>query len=92
MTYCNARIPPLVYHTVLFALVIVIFFRSRSDGIKSPDILVVLVRDGTWSFAILFGQREHANPHYLTDYTFIAGILWAALTSQIPTKGDVAVT
>ncbi|PCH35513.1 hypothetical protein WOLCODRAFT_166301 [Wolfiporia cocos MD-104 SS10] len=52
----------LAFETFLFGLIIVKFFTSVSRQLGRRSILFVLVRDGMWAYAIIFGLTCFAQP------------------------------
>ena len=53
-----SKVPSLIFESFLFILVVVQFIRTRmEEGISSTPLLVVFVRDGTWAFMLIFGER-----------------------------------
>ena len=50
------RMPGLIVETLLFLLLIAMFFQTKIyTDMSSPRLLVVFVRDGAWAFILMFG-------------------------------------
>jgi len=51
------RISALVFHGILFILLIAMFFYTKwSNRINITRLLYVFVRDGAWAFTVVFGE------------------------------------
>lgn len=48
---------PLIFETILFALTLAALPR-RTGGVLNRSVVDVLIRDGIWAFAIIFGEFQ----------------------------------
>ena len=50
------RVSSLAFETLLFVLTLVKFSQSVARSFREQSIVGIFVRDGTWAFALIFGE------------------------------------
>ncbi|PCH44915.1 hypothetical protein WOLCODRAFT_105879 [Wolfiporia cocos MD-104 SS10] len=75
----------LAFETILFGLTIIRFFTSMTIEPRKPSIMYVLVRDGTWAYAVIFAVMLLNTIMYHVFHNPLAGtcFFWEITTMSI---------
>lgn len=62
-----------MFETFLFALTLVKFFQSAMAMYRRESLLYIFVRDGTWAFAVIFGESFKCEYHTQYELYLMCG-------------------
>ena len=69
MAEADARIVPLVTETILFGLTLAALPERMRNAYAGRNIADVILRDGTWAFALMFGECDFREVDVLQALT-----------------------